>query len=240
MAEPERIDDDGKLFWKFPALPYNVGEEVRTIYDWYMRTSPETGAEVDLSQWATYPNNATANKLLPLLETLDKISSQAKEKIDASPNMGWFLENPRMRDEIDLFRTRLGAYKATLGQLITQGHGDVMVGTTDNAAAELLSAQVVEPLFLGWYPNAVWPFSEMGPPYSEQTEQTVMDLYLPFSIANQAQISNAALSEAVAQLRKDLRDRFNATIPVIPALSMLPFILALAAGVAAFTWLRKD
>jgi len=235
----ERTEVDGKLFWKFPALPYAVGEEVRAIYDWYMRTSPETGAEVDLTQWAAYPNNTTANKLVPLLDTLDKISSQAKEKIDASPNAGWLLENPRMRDEIDLFRTRLGAYKATVGQLIQEGHGDVMVGTTDSEPASMLSSLVVEPLFLGWYPNDVWPFSEMGPPYSEQDQQTVMDMYLPFSIANQAQISSAALTEAADELRKELRDRFNATLPGVPALQALPFILALAAGAAAFTWLRK-
>jgi hypothetical protein len=229
---PKRVEIGGKKYWQFPELPYDVSDQIRQIYNWYMRTDPQTGELADVTQWATYPNHATPANLAPLLRLLRTIADRNAERLEADLPQGIWYEVPRMRRENDGFRTRLGFYQDRIDELLDTDPNVNVGDQTENA--KQLSRLVVEPLFFGWYPNDVWPFSEQGPPFASQTEQSVLDLYLPFSIANQATVSKAALDQAWEDFKTDLQDRFNAVVPVIPALTILPFALVGALALAGY------
>jgi hypothetical protein len=237
----ERVETDGKKFWRFPELPYDVGQQVRALYNFYMRTNPQTGL-VELDKWAVYPNNSTPKTLGPLLDMLALITAQNAVALAGIAVAGLPpAAAQRMGDDHSRWVERLQLYQAKVAELV-QVEPDSPVGG-GSAVSKELARYVVEPLFLGWYPHDVAPFSSQPPPYSSQIGQSVMDIYSPYTMANQLAITEAALADAYAQFKRDLAENaevvFTEIIPVIPALKAVPFLVAGAVGLALFTWLRK-
>ena len=182
---PEKIDKDGKKFWAFPKLPFDVGARTASIYDFYMRTNPETG-ELVKDQWAVYPNNSTPRTLGPLLDFLTTITTLNAVKLASMPGFG---DVARLKDDHANWVSRLAFYRAKREELF-EIDPDQPVGT-QNPVSKELALYIVEPLFLGWYPTDTPPFSTQAGIYSQnpQEVQSVMDLYMPLTIANQIAIT---------------------------------------------------
>jgi len=229
----EQLEKDGKKFWRFPALPYEVGNQVRALYNYYIRTNPETGL-VELDKWAVYPNNSTPRTLGPLLDLLLAITVENGFAMLGN-------DNDQLRDNHNRWATRLQFYRDKVAELALTGP-DTPVGGSSPVSKEL-ARYVVEPLFLGWYPHDVAPFSEQPPPYSSQIQQSLLDLYSPYTIANQLAISGETLATKYANFKKDLADStdefFNDTLPNLPGLNVLPYVIAGAIGLGIFTWIKK-
>lgn len=231
----EQHEKDGKKFWKFPDLPYNVGEQTRAIYNYYMRTDPVTGAFVE-DQWATYPNHSTPRSLGSLLRMLRKITDANAAKVAQMPG---FNDEARIIAEHNRWSERLAFYEAKREEL--EGiEPDEPVGTQKPVSKEL-ATYIVEPLFLGWFPNTTPPFSEQPGVFSEnpQSQQSVMDLYVPFSLANQIAINRQVLDESYEQFKQDLKDNaqklFEEHLPNIAgALGVLPWVVVGAIGVGLY------
>jgi hypothetical protein len=232
----EQHEKDGKKFWKFPELPYNVGEQTRAIYNYYMRTDPETGAFVQ-NQWATYPNHSTPRSLGPLLAMLRGITEANAAKVAQMPG---FDDEARIIAEHNRWVERLDFYEAKRQEL-AQIDPDQPVGVSTNAVSRELGTYIVEPLFLGWYPTTTPPFSEQPGVFSKtpQEQQSVMDLYVPFSLANQIAINRQVLDEAYEQFKQDLKDNaqklFEEHLPNIAgALGVLPWVFVGAIGLGLY------
>lgn len=242
-AKPERHRlSDGRLFWKFPDLPFDKGEMAGAIYDYYLRMDPATG-EIDDKKWAIYPNNSTPNLLTPLMAFLQRVTDQNDARLAEltlravqPPNLG------QMQADQNRWKARLGFYQATVFSLL-QTNPDVSAGSTSEASKQI-NRFVVEPLFLGWFPNDVEPFASQPPPYSSQPGQSVMDVYMPLTLANQTVISKAALDEAWDLFKKELGDRFKKVIEVLHdrvliPLGFLPWVAVAAAGIGIVVWFKE-
>jgi hypothetical protein len=235
---PEQIEKDGKKFWRFPKLPFDVGQQTRAIYNYYMRTNPETG-ELIQTEWATHPNNSTPATLGPLLRMLRRITDQNAAALAPKPIFG---DIGRLKDDQAKWEERLAFYEAKVAELV-QIDPDVPVGTPGSDVAQQLGALVVEPLFLGWYPNEILPFSGQGSPYAGQVGQSVMDLYMPYTIANQVAITEAALAENYELFKQDLKYNakrfFTETLPNLPGLNVRPYVIAAALGFGIYSWVKR-
>ncbi len=170
---PKQESRDGKFFWAFPELPFDVQEQVSTIYDFYMRTDPTTG-DVNHKQWAVYPNNSTPKNLLILLAFLEKVTAQNSVALASLVSEGAKF----IAADQAYWEARLAFYRAKLEELAAIAP-DQMLGVQNNEVSHALGHDVVEPLFLGWYPEHTPPFSEQPTPYGHQTVQSVLDLYMP-------------------------------------------------------------
>jgi len=231
---PEQITRDGMNFWAFPNLPFDIGERMKALLDFYLRTDPVTNV-VDLKQWAVYPNNATPRNLLPLIEFLQTLTQKNADTID----IGWSDWDPKAVEN-NRWRERLDFYAAVVQGLYAE-QPDVSVGDPTNSASLELATSVVEPLFLGWYPNNQEPFSTMPGPYGQQETRAVMDLYFPFAMANEIKVENKFQNEAWTRLKTNLlesaRKVLTEYIPVIPVFKFLLGAVAvgLVIGVATRT-----
>jgi hypothetical protein len=231
----EQIEKDGKKYWKF-NLPFDVGKKTRAIYNYYMRTDPETGVLAE-DQWAVYPNHSTPRSLGPLLRMLQEITNANAAKVAQMPG---FDDEARIITEHNRWQERLAFYEAKRQEL--EGIApDEPVGT-QNPVSKELGTYIVEPLFLGWYPTTTPPFSDQPGVFSEtpQEQQAVMDLYTPFSLANQIAINRQVYDEAYEQFKQDLKDNaakfFEENLPegLSTALGVLPFVVVGAIGLGLF------
>lgn len=234
---PELITKDGMNFWQFPEMPFDVAKRMRALLNYYLRTDPETD-EIDLTQWAVYPNNATPKLLTPLITYLERITALNSEKLAYGHVANWaqmVLENSRWIQRLEFYRDTITGIMAE--------DPDVMPGDPSNPLSVELATNVIEPLFLGWYPNDQEPFSEMPGPYSWQDGQAVMDLYLPYSQANQLVISEASESEEWDLFLDDLKARtlnlLTEVLPIIPTLKIIPLAVGLAVFVGVLSRVKK-
>jgi hypothetical protein len=229
----EQIERDGMKFWKFGNLPFDVGEKVRAIYNFYMRTNPETGAFA-ADEWAVYPNNSTPRTIGPLLKMLRKLTDLNGAALAHHPG---FPPWDRMKEDHALWSTRLAFYEAKQQELFAIDPNQA-VGITGNAVSTEMATYIVEPLFLGWFPNEVEPFASQPGVFSNQDARSVMDLYQPFTMANQVAIVNQNIDDAYAAFKQDLKDNaakvFTEHIPLLPALKVLPFVVLAALGLGIF------
>lgn len=232
---PELIEKDGKHFWAFPELPFDVARQTETLLNYYLRTDPATG-EIDETRWLTYPNNATPRKLLPVLEYLQTLTDLNTTMLADEPGMAdW----GQMVTENDRWRQRLDFYVMTVTGILAEDP-DVMAGDSSNPLSLELANNVVNPLLLGWYPNDLEPFSTMPRPYSGQNVRSVMDLYFPYSQANQLAISLAVMAALWDDFVEDLKQRANVVINYAAgAISLLPIAVAFGIGFAVFSKLKK-
>lgn len=235
MSNENQVTKNGMKFWAFPALPYNVSDQVRALLNWYLRTHPETG-ELDTSTWAVYPNNATPRNLEPLLDLLQDITNQNRDMIDIgiSANQPFEIQNER-------WQLRLNFYKSTVAAMM-ETTPDVSAGHPDVPGSYELYELVVQPLFLGWFPNSLEPFASQPGPYSSQTGHSAPDLYFPYMMANQTAVAIGAQQDAYDRFIQDLKDRtamiFTEYLPLMPALGALPWIVVGAIGLAVYGRLK--
>lgn len=232
---PEIIKD-GKHYWTFPGMPYQVDEQMRALLNFYLRTHPETGA-LDIERWSVYPNNSTARKLAPLLTLLQNITDRNVQANNHSGSM-----RVMRFIEINRWQKRLDFYHETVGELMATAP-DVSAGNPDIPASMRLFKEVVQPLFLGWYPNELEPFASQPGPFSSQGDRAVMDLYSPYMMANQLHVTAEAQKQAYEKFKQDLIDNatkiFTEHLPVIPLLNLLPVAIALAVGMGIYNRIKK-
>jgi len=238
--------DGQRCFWKFPNLPYDISERVRSLYDYYMRLDPATG-KVRENVWAVYPNNSTPASLAVLLAYLRRITDatharlvEEREKIillageAAIPVLlqNLWTDHQRWLERLAFYEQKVTALRAI--------DPNTPVGSGTQVAQQL-GHYVAEPLLLGWYPNEVEPFSQQPSPYSGQVGQSTLDLYTPMTIANQMAVTKAAWEDNWNLFKKDLRDNAGQVFQEFPAaFAALPWIAAIGIGIGIAILISKD
>jgi hypothetical protein len=243
---PELVEKQNQSFWEFPELPFDVGQRIKALIDFYLRSNPETG-KVDTSETFVYPNNATPRLLLPLLDYLQRVTNSNTILLTEMPAFSGYAQ---MMLELERWQERLNFYSATTQGLFADGP-DICAGDSSNAVSLELATNVVNPLLLGWYPNAQEPFSLQPGVFSQQTERAVPDAYYPYALANQIAVSLKAQSEMwedyKAAVRESVADAIEATGLALDkaagalkfGIGLLPVAVALGVGFAVFSRLKK-
>jgi hypothetical protein len=250
MAEQERIYD-----FRPPAINKEEGiasgNVLKSIFDYYFHTDPATGYFVPNVSFL-YPNNVTPKKLEPLFNWLIYVNRLLDAVAGGTLTLGGSAthifqgytanEQDRLRRELWQWKERFEFYRDILLELLgTQEQArvegepvpEIMLGAPNELSARL-GQLVIEPLFLGWYPNdpQVWyPFSEMGRPYSFQTVQAPPDLNTPFSLINQLEVAEAAYEASEEMFWPDVATAIKETVDEATE-GMGPAIATLVIGAA--------
>lgn len=205
----------GLCFWPFPPTPQSRKNIVKDTVEYFLRTDLKTGK---ISPRSVFPNNATVENFGELMVFLQAVTDEArsslmnilvKSGIDIALFPGVFFTTPisdmqRAWNDLGRWQDRLDHYEEFVEKVYEANPG-AMVGAEDSDS-KMLSNFVAEPLFFGWYPNDLPPFSEQPMPYSAQTGQAGMDLGTPFSIATQAGVLGISIDRAAAAFKGDLKD----------------------------------
>jgi hypothetical protein len=223
---------------------------LRSVFDYYFRTDPQTGYFMQY-QGFIYPNNCTPKKLRPLMEWLDEVTGLLVFIEGSTLNVirGFGIpegEQERLENETrrwyDRFQFYLDEWEALLD---LEENGETVMLLADNDASRRLGRYIVEPLFLGWYPNhespVPEPFASQPPPYSSQRLQTPPDLGTPISLINQFRMTRESLDDAMEKFFPDLWESLKETAEegAKGALDILGPIAIAAAFIYGFAMTEK-